>query len=199
VQNEQSNPTGQEKPEVNTPPAIERVAWSVDYLDANDWLCRLTIESQSSKTLFQTAGKAIEHLASIGCRPADPSPHITAEFVAPNGYHANGPGHPAGLAPPPPGATAASPGPGAPVTPVTGMIGCGKMTVGQSQSGKTQLQFVTAIGTLRSTLPPARMISLLPDGWTEAHLIVGTEYNVQFNIHWEKSGKYKDIKRIVNA
>ena len=71
------------------------------------------------------------------------------------------------------------------------------LVIGQSRSGKLQLQFSTDDDrTFRMTPPLPAMVDMLPDGWTAEHLTVGKAYTVKFRIHWREAGQYKNIFQI---
>ncbi len=113
-----------------------------------------------------------------------PPPSPSADLPTPGrGQPTNG-NENSGIVPPAPhGASAAE---GAAIITV--------MLVGQSKTGKLQLQFSTDDSqTFRLTLPVPAMVDMLPTGWTAGHLKIGQAYGVKFRLHWREAGKYKNV------
>ncbi len=178
------------------------VSFNVKAISADGFDVMLTIRDSHPTELMPRALKALEWLKDAGFRPT------------------NGAAPKAPVAPPPAAAIpngAPAPPPAAPIPNEIGRTNgtntitgepstngetfggaiISTLTVGNSKSGKLQLQFATTDGTVyRCTLPLPAMVEMLPAGWTADHLTPGTQYQVQFRIHWRIAGQYKNIFQV---
>lgn len=158
------------------------VSFNVKIISPDGFDCMLTVRGSEGKELMPQALDALKWLKEKGFKPTR---------VVYTGHGAPAvPPQPAGVVAP--GATPNG-------VPAAGSARCDQMTVGTSKNGKLQLQFDTDIGKLRATLPIDRLVGLLPDGWTAAHLVDGKVYTISFLIQWEQAGQYKNVKRIDNV
>ena len=179
------------------------VSFNVKAISADGFDIMLTIRDSHPTELMPRALKALDWLKAAGFspngRPAT-APSASRPQTA-NGAPAPSPSGPQIAASVPPigrtNGTNASTGQTSTNGETFGAAIISALVIGQSKSGKIQLQFGDDQNrTYRMTLPLEAMVEMLPGGWDTHHLTVGQAYNVAFRIHWREAGQYKNIFQI---